>query len=68
MDKTTIVEYIEESPQNTNRAILNQMLDEFADINRSGGANWGQNDPTAKDYVKNRTPSRYFGNLIEVIK
>jgi hypothetical protein len=38
MDKNTIVEYIEESPQNTNRAILNQMLDEFADTNGSGGA------------------------------
>lgn len=55
MDKATIVEYIEESPQNTNRAILNQMLDEFADTNGGGGANWDQNDPTAKDYVKNRT-------------
>ena len=57
MDKRTIVDYIEESPQNTNKAILNQMLDEFADTNGSGGAgaDWEQNDPTAKDYVKNRT-------------
>jgi hypothetical protein len=29
MDKKTIVDYIEESPHNTNRAILNQMLDEY---------------------------------------
>ena len=30
MDKNVIMDYIEESPHNTNRAILNQMLDEYA--------------------------------------
>ena len=66
MDKNTIVEYVEESPQNTNRAILNQMLDEFADTNGSGstGADWEQSDPTAKDYVKNRTHYKRLEKII----
>ena len=65
MDKQTIVDYIEESPQNTNKAILNQMLDEYAESSGSGGsvvqADWGQNDTTALDYVKNRTHYTGYG-------
>lgn len=57
MDKQSIIEYVEETPHNTNRVILNQMLDEFAESSGTGGvqANWEQSDPTATDYVKNRT-------------
>jgi hypothetical protein len=55
MDKQTIVDYIEESPQNTNKAILNQMLDEFAESSGGGmQADWNQNDETARDYIRNR--------------
>lgn len=54
MDKQTIVGYIEESPQNTNKAILNQMLDEFAEGSGGAQADWNQNDETAKDYIRNR--------------
>jgi hypothetical protein len=37
MDKNVIMDYIEESPHNTNRTILNQMLDEYAEGSKGGG-------------------------------
>ena len=44
-----IINYISETPENTNPAILHTLL---GDLNKQ--SDWNQNDPTALDYIKNR--------------
>ena len=44
-----IINYISETPENTNPAVLNTLL---GDLNKQ--SDWNQNDETQPDYVKNR--------------
>ena len=44
-----IINYISETPENTNPAVLHTLL---GDLNKQ--SDWNQNDPTALDYIKNR--------------
>ena len=44
-----IINYISETPENTNPAVLHTLL---GDLNKQ--PDWNQNDKTAPDYVKNR--------------
>ena len=63
MGKNLILDYVEESPHNTNRAILSQVVDQYVEevvnsmgpVGASVNADWEQNDETAADYIKNRT-------------
>lgn len=62
MGKNLILDYVEESPHNTNRAILSQVVDQYVEevvnsmgpVGASVNADWSQNDETAADYIKNR--------------
>ena len=50
MSKQDVIDYVMNTPHNTNPAILGQKLDEMG-----MQSDWNQNDPTKADYVKNRT-------------
>lgn len=50
MSKQDVIDYVMNTPHNTNPAILGQKLDEMG-----VQSDWNQNDPTKADYVKNRT-------------
>ena len=54
MNKEQIVDYVMNTPNNTNKMILRQMLDTYSEQN-GVQADWNQNDETAKNYIKNRT-------------
>ena len=61
MDSQEIVNYIMNTPNNTNPAILKQMIEE-----KSGTqADWNQNDKNAPDYIKNR-PFREEDELVVI--
>lgn len=51
MNNQDVIDYVMNTPHNTNPTILKQKLNEQDFENRS---DWNQNDPTAPDYVKNR--------------
>lgn len=53
-----IINYISETPENTNPAVLNTLL---GDLNKQ--SDWNQNDKTQPDYVKNRP--FYTGDPVE---
>ena len=53
-----IINYISETPENTNPAVLHTLL---GDLNKQ--SDWNQNDKTQPDYVKNRP--FYTGDLVE---
>lgn len=62
MSKNLILDYVADSPHNTNRAILSQVVDQYVDevvkamgpTGTSTNADWNQNDENAPDYIKNR--------------
>ena len=61
MSKQDVIDYVMNTPHNTNPAILGQKLDEMG-----VQADWNQNDPTKADYVKNRTHYIEPAELYEV--
>lgn len=58
MSKQDVVDYVMETPHNTNRTVLEGLVDTAVEEGQVQ-ADWNQNDPEAKDYVKNR-PGGYF--------
>lgn len=58
MSKQDVVDYVMETPHNTNRAVLEGLVDTAVEESQVQ-ADWDQNDPKAKDYIKNR-PGGYF--------
>lgn len=53
MSKQDIVDYVMETPHNTNKAVLEGLVDTAIEESQVQ-ADWSQNDETAKDYIKNR--------------
>lgn len=58
MSKQDVIDYVMETPHNTNRAVLEGLVDTAVEESQVQ-ADWGQNDETAKDYIKNR-PGGYY--------
>jgi hypothetical protein len=58
MSKQDVIDYVMETPHNTNRAVLEGLVDTAVEESQVQ-ADWDQNDETAKDYIKNR-PGAYF--------
>lgn len=58
MSKQDVIDYVMETPHNTNRAVLEGLVDTAVEESQVQ-ADWNQNDPKAKDYIKNR-PGGYF--------
>lgn len=53
MSKQDVINYVMETPHNTNRAVLEGLVDTAVEESQVQ-ADWDQNDETAKDYIKNR--------------
>lgn len=53
MSKQDVIDYVMETPHNTNKAVLEGLVDTAIEESQFQ-ADWNQNDPTAKDYIKNR--------------
>lgn len=53
MSKQDVIDYVMETPHNTNRAVLEGLVDTAVEEGQVQ-ADWDQNDETAKDYIKNR--------------
>lgn len=53
MSKQDVIDYVMETPHNTNRAVLEGLVDTAVEESQVQ-ADWDQNDPKAKDYIKNR--------------
>lgn len=53
MSKQDVIDYVMETPHNTNRAVLEGLVDTAVEESQVQ-ADWNQNDETAKDYIKNR--------------
>lgn len=53
MSKQDVIDYVMETPHNTNRAVLEGLVDTAIEDSQVQ-ADWDQNDTTAKDYIKNR--------------
>lgn len=53
MSKQDVIDYVMETPHNTNRAVLEGLVDTAVEESQVQ-ADWDQNDTTAKDYIKNR--------------
>lgn len=53
MSKQDVIDYVMETPHNTNRAVLEGLVDTAVEESQVQ-ADWDQNDETAKDYIKNR--------------
>lgn len=58
MSKQDVIDYVMETPHNTNRAVLEGLVDTAVEESQVQ-ADWYQNDETAKDYIKNR-PGGYY--------
>lgn len=58
MSKQDVVDYVMETPHNTNRTVLEGLVDTAVEESQVQ-ADWNQNDETAKDYIKNR-PGGYY--------
>lgn len=58
MSKQDVIDYVMETPHNTNRAVLEGLVDTAVEESQVQ-ADWDQNDETAKDYIKNR-PGGYY--------
>jgi hypothetical protein len=58
MSKQDVIDYVMETPHNTNRAVLEGLVDTAVEEGQVQ-ADWDQNDETAKDYIKNR-PGGYY--------
>lgn len=48
MSKQDVIDYVMETPHNTNRAVLEGLVDTAVEESQVQ-ADWDQNDPTAKD-------------------
>ena len=53
MNKEDIIDYVTQTPHNSNKKVLDDMLDTLMDDNILQ-SDWNQNDESAKDYIKNR--------------
>lgn len=53
MSKQDVIDYVMETPHNTNRAVLEGLVDTVVEESQVQ-ADWDQNDETAKDYIKNK--------------
>ena len=53
MSKQDVIDYVMETPHNTNKAVLEGLVDTAIEESQVQ-ADWNQNDPAASDYVKNR--------------
>lgn len=53
MSKQDVIDYVMETPHNTNRAVLEGLVDTAVEESQVQ-ADWNQNDETAKGYIKNR--------------
>lgn len=53
MSKQDVINYVMETPHNTNRAVLEGLVDTAVEESQVQ-SDWDQNDETAKDYIKNR--------------
>lgn len=51
MSKQDVIDYVMETPHNTNRAVLEGLVDTAVEEGQVQ-ADWDQNDETAKDYIK----------------
>lgn len=58
MSKQDVIDYVMETPHNTNRAVLEGLVDTAVEESQVQ-ADWDQNDETAKDYIKNK-PGGYY--------
>ena len=59
MTDEKIIEYVMDSPENTNPSVLDSMLK-----SNKVQPDWNQNDSTASDYIKNRP---FYEEIIEGI-
>ena len=53
MSKQDVIDYVMETPHNTNRAVLEGLVDTAVEENQVQ-ADWNQNDTSASDYIKNK--------------
>lgn len=54
MSKQDVIDYVMETPHNTNRAVLEGLVDTAVEESQVQ-ADWNQNDTSASDYIKNKT-------------
>lgn len=67
MSKQDVIDYVMETPHNTNRAVLESLVDTAVEESQVQ-ADWDQNDETAKDYIKNKPTSLKNPYSIKVIQ
>lgn len=53
MSKQDVIDYVMETPHNTNRAVLEGLVDTAVEEGQVQ-ADWDQNDTSASDYIKNK--------------
>jgi hypothetical protein len=53
MSKQDVIDYVMETPHNTNRAVLEDLVDTAVEESQVQ-ADWNQNDTSASDYIKNK--------------
>lgn len=53
MSKQDVIDYVMETPHNTNRAVLEGLVDTAVEESQVQ-ADWDQNDISAPDYIKNK--------------
>ena len=53
MSKQDVIDYVMETPHNTNRAVLEGLVDTAVEESQVQ-ADWDQNDTSASDYIKNK--------------
>ena len=53
MSKQDVINYVMETPHNTNRAVLEGLVDTAVEESQVQ-ADWNQNDTSASDYIKNK--------------
>lgn len=53
MSKQDVIDYVMETPHNTNRAVLEGLVDTAVEESQVQ-SDWNQNDTSASDYIKNK--------------
>lgn len=53
MSKQDVIDYVMETPHNTNRAVLEGLVDTAVEEGQVQ-VDWNQNDTSASDYIKNK--------------
>lgn len=53
MSKQDVIDYVMETPHNTNRTVLEGLVDTAVEESQVQ-ADWNQNDTSASDYIKNK--------------